>query len=655
MENLIFGAAYYEEYLPYDRLERDLSLMAEAGMNTIRIAESTWSVCEPKDGEFDFSHVTRTIEAAAKYGISVIVGTPTYAVPVWLAKLDPGILNGNLYGHRQNMDITNPTYRRYAERIIRQTVSRTAGYANVIGFQIDNETKHYGVSSAPVAAGFREWLKKRFGTVEALNYAFGLAHWSNTVASFDELPDPAGTINGSYACAFEAYRRELAADFLKWQSGIVRQYKRPDQFITQNFDYEWRFFGAPGQQNGYSHGLQPDMNFYDAAPAVDIMGSDVYCPAADALTGVEIAFGGDITRPVKRAGYLTLESQSQAFVSWLTYPGQLRLMALSHLASGARGVMYWPWLSIHNGIESYWKGILSHDGEPDATYEEVKETGMLFKRLSPELDGMRKENKIAVIVSPEALHALRWFPTEKNISYNDVLLTIYQTLYEMNLECDILYDRETDWSGYSLLIFPQLYCCTDSMIQKVREFVSDGGCILATFRSFFTDENLKIHYKRQPYGLTDVFGMHYSRFTTGKNFPWMELLESDGAEILQFCQDRHWQKYASITRHDYKTGHAWYMGTMPGPDERKQLLRGICQTAGIEIPVPQWPVVYRRGIAKNGNILHFILNYSENEQYISVPAAGTDLLSGKLYAAPETLCLSGWGAAVLRETARNGI
>ena len=141
-QRLLFGAAYYEEYLPCDRLERDMELMAGAGMNVIRIAESTWSVEEPRCGEFDFSHVLRTIDAAARHGIRVIVGTPTYAVPPWLAALDPEILGENLYGRRQNMDITNPTYRRYAERIIRELVSRTAPLPNVIGFQIDNETKH---------------------------------------------------------------------------------------------------------------------------------------------------------------------------------------------------------------------------------------------------------------------------------------------------------------------------------------------------------------------------------------------------------------------------------------------------------------------------------------------------------------------------------
>ena len=63
MDKLLYGAAYYEEYLPYGRLQQDVGMMKAAGINVVRIAESTWSTCEPQDGVFDFSHVVRVIDA----------------------------------------------------------------------------------------------------------------------------------------------------------------------------------------------------------------------------------------------------------------------------------------------------------------------------------------------------------------------------------------------------------------------------------------------------------------------------------------------------------------------------------------------------------------------------------------------------------------
>ena len=643
MKNLIFGAAYYLEYAPEERLEKDLALMREAGINTVRIAESTWSVEEPRCGEFDFSRVTRVIEAASRYGIRVIVGTPTYALPKWLYDLEPEILGGNPYGPRQNMDITHPTYRFYAERIIRRLVSLTAGFPNVIGFQIDNETKHYGVNNERVREGFRDWLKKRFGSIEAVNDAYLLNHWSNSVRSFDELADPAGTIHGGYACAFEEYRRELAADFLRWQAEIVSEYKRPDQFVTHNLDYDWKSFVGPNQQGGQSAGLQPDRNDYEAARWLTLVGTDIYCPPADQLTGWEIAFGGDLMRPLKHAPYLVLESQSQAFTGWLPYPGQLRLMALSHLASGACGVMYWPWASLHGGIESYWKGILSHDGEPGAIYAEISRIGADFQSLAEEMDGTVTKNRIALIVSPEALHALRWFPTDRELSYNDVVNQFHRALYEMNLDCDILYDREPDWKDYDLLIFPELYCTSDKMIGRVRTYVEQGGRIFACFRSFFADENLKIRHDAQPHGLTDVFGLRYSCFTKDADHRWMELLEPGTAQVLDRYANPHWSRYACFTQNRFGAGEAWYLGCTLPPEALKKALSRAAEAAGIRGSGLRWPLITRR----RGN-LQFVFNYSDDVQSFSCPAEGIDLLSGKRCVKDRICELGPWQAVVIR-------
>ncbi len=634
MESLILGAAYYSEYNTADRVEKDMDLMRRAGVNTIRIAESTWSVEEPRCGEFDFSHVMHVIEMAERYGISVIIGTPTYAIPKWLYDLEPDILGDDPFGPRQNMDITNPTYRFYAERIIRELVSRTAPCPNVIGFQIDNETKHYGVNNERVRRGFRNWLKDRFGNIKAVNEAYLLNHWSNSVSSFDELPDPAGSVHGGYACAFEEYRRELAAEFLEWQAGIVAEYKRPDQFVTHNFDYEWTFFGAPGQQDGYSSGLQPDLNDYEAAKALSLAGTDIYCPSGDALTGWEIAFGGDLMRPLKKKQYLVLESQSQAFTGWLPYPGQLRLMALMHIAFGARGVMYWPWASLHGGIEAYWKGILSHDGEPAETYREISQIGAEFKKISSLLTDPLQKSRIAMIVSPESLHAMRRFPTDPSVRYNDVLRQFHQALFELNLPCDVLYDREEDWEGYDLLIFPEYYSASETMIRKIRDYVERGGTVFASFRSFFADENLRIYNDRQPHGLTDVFGIHYSRFTKISDCSWAELLETETAESREKYSHPVWKDYSSLTRNLFGKGTAWYLGAFADTETIKEYMVEICKDASIPVPEHHWPIIIRERPAEGGKTIRFIFNLSSSPR--TIPAN-----QGK---AGEMLTIGPWGA-----------
>lgn len=661
-DKFIFGAAYYEEYLPCDRLEQDMALMRRAGLNTIRIAESTWSVEEPEPGNYDFSHVDRAIDAAERHGLNVIIGTPTYAVPHWLVMLDPEVLavtkdGPGKYGTRQNMDITNATYRQYAGKIIRALVSHTAGRKNVIGFQIDNETKHYNTAGPGVVKQFRQWMKARFGTVRAMNEALGLNYWSNSVASFEELPDPTGTVNGSYACEFAKFQRELAADFLRWQADIVREYKRADQFITQNFDYEWESIVAPGQQGGYSRGIQPDIDHYEAAKTLTLVGTDIYCPSQDELTGVEIAFGGDEMRPLKRDNYLVLETQAQGIVDVLPYPGQLRLMAYSHIASGALGVMYWSWSSIHNGLESYFKGLLGHDFAPNPTYEEAKRVGSELKALGPGLAGLKKHNRIALIAGPNQLSAIRNYPTDRELRYNDVVLWMYKALYELNLECDVLSDREQDWGGYDLLVFPQLYSASDETAGRVRAFVEDGGVAFASFRSFVADEHAKIRHGPLPYGLTDCFGMRYNRFTRPnavhvegrKAEHWMELLEPGSAETVASYEHKYWGGYAAVTRNAFGRGRAWYIGTMLPPEALKTYLLRAAADAGIPAPAFRWPLVLRSGTNAAGQAVRFLLNYSREHLWVESPWSGTELFSGERVRAGDSLRLSDWDVRILVE------
>ena len=660
-DKLIFGVAYYEEYLPYDRMEQDMKMMADAGINTVRIAESTWSVEEPRPGEYDFSHVDRVIEAAARHGLDVIIGTPTYAVPPWLARLDPEVLavtaqGPGRYGPRQNMDITNPTYRKYAEGVIRALVSHTAPRENVIGFQIDNETKHYGTAGARVIERFRRWMEERYGTVERLNAALGLNYWSNSVTSFDELPDPTGAANASYGLAFSRFQRLLAAEFLQWQSGIVKEYLRPGQFITHNFDYEWR----PDPETGLvcSSGVQPDIDHYEAAKALSLVGTDIYFFAQDRLTGLEIAFGGDLMRPLRRENYLVIESQAQGFKPWLPYPGQLLQMCYSHIASGACGVMYWNWHSIHNGPESYWKGLLSHDFDTNPSYEEAKRIGAELKRLGPSLSGLTKSSRAALVVDTACVEALRRFPTDRAFAYNDAVQGLYRALYGLNIECDVIFSQEADWSAYRLVAFPSLYCASEELVGRVRSFVAEGGTVFATFRSFFADEVCKIYHDSQPHGLTDVFGMSYNQYTAPEHVTvegaqaqyWMELLKPAGAETKAAYAHKYWGSYAAVTRNGFGKGSAWYLGTwLPDAALRRWLLEAAADAGIAPETQLRWPLTVRSGVNASGRQLRFLMNYSSEHKALTLPWGGLELRSGEKLKKGQTLILSDWDVRVIEE------
>ena len=672
MEDLLYGAAYYDEYMPYDRLEQDVAMMKKAGINTVRIAESTWSTCEPQEGVFDFSHVIRVLDVMERENINVIVGTPTYAVPTWMVKAHPDVIattkNGQgIYGARQIMDITNPVYLFYAERVIRELMKVSAHRKCVIGFQIDNETKYYGTAGKNVQLQFVKYLREKFDdNLDAMNEAFGLDYWSNRINAWEDFPDVRGTINGSLGAEFEKFQRMIVDKFLSWQATIVSEYKREEQFITHNFDFEWR---------GYSYGVQPDVNHYKAAKAVTIAGCDIYHPNQDELTGEEIAFGGDMTRCLKHDNYLVIETEAQGFPCWTPYKGQLRLCAYSHLASGANSVMYWHWHSIHNSYETYWKGLLSHDFAENETYRESYIVGNEWKKIGKHLVNLKKKNDMAIMVSNEALTALNWFGIQAtsgedgNVFYNDIVRWIYNELYRMNIECDFVWPESKNLENYKAIIVPALYAVPDRTLERLRRYVKNGGCMLATFKTAFADENVKVSTEVQPRIIGDVLGISYDQFTFPKNVKltgcigeeelsqqegeakvFMELLRTKTANVLATYEHAMWKEYAAITENSYGEGMGYYIGCMTDCDTLQRVLKRVLKKAKVDIPEIQFPVIVRKGVNKDGKIIKYYLNYSgETTEAAYRGKKGIELLTKKKVEENDTIVLAPWGVDIIEE------
>ena len=677
MKELLYGAAYYDEYMPYDRLDKDVEMMKKAGINTVRIAESTWSTCEPQPGVFDFSHVERVMDAMEEAGINVIIGTPTYAVPTWMVKAHPDVLaetvrGRGIYGTRQIMDITHPVYLFYAERVIRELMKLTAHRKCVIGFQLDNETKYYGTAGKNVQEQFVKYIREKFhDDLDALNYEFGLDYWSNRINAWEDFPDVRGTINGSLGAEFEKFQRTLVDKFLGWQADIVNEYRREDQFVTHNLDFEWR---------GYSYGIQPYVNHLHASQCLTIAGTDIYHPTQDDLTGVEIAFGGDLIRSLKQDNYLVIETEAQGFPGWTPYKGQLRLQAYSHLASGANSVMYWHWHSIHNACETYWKGILSHDFQENATYREACIIGNEFARLGKHLVNLKKKNEVAVLVSNEALTALNWFRIQeqapgadaKSIYYNDVMRWMYDTLYHMNIECDFIWPESENLDQYKAIIVPALYAAPDELLIRLNQYVENGGTLIASFKTAFANENVKVSHEVQPHILSNCFGVHYDQFTFPKNVGltgevilkktdqkgnahpaanvFMELLVSEGAEVLASYEHYNWKDYAAITRNHYGKGQAVYIGCMTDEETLKSVYKAVLPEADVEIPEYHYPIIVRKGLNDLGKTVCYFLNYSGME--LEMPydyKNGIELLENTAVENGTALQMPAWGVKIVEE------
>ena len=289
METILYGAAYYPEYMPTDRLEKDVALMEKAGINLVRVGESTWSSWEPRDGHFEFAWMERALDRLHRAGIKVILGTPTYSIPTWLYRAHPEIavthngtapplsdpyspsyppsLTPGYYGPRQNYDFLNPHFRRHAERVIRQIVGHFKDHPAVIGYQIDNETFPNGVPTPYTTAAFLERLKRKYETPAAINRLWGLAYWGQLVDTWEDLPPRNGILNPGYKLEWENFQHDIVTEYLAWQAKIVNEYKRPGQFITHDF----------------SGGAHTNLDQWAIARNIDVVAENPYFETQDRL------------------------------------------------------------------------------------------------------------------------------------------------------------------------------------------------------------------------------------------------------------------------------------------------------------------------------------------------------------------------------------
>jgi beta-galactosidase len=665
-DTILYGVAYYHEYMPYERLQKDVELMKRAGITVVRVGESTWTSWEPREGEFEFAWMDRVVDAMHAAGIRVIMGTPTYSIPPWLYAKHPEIMviplgqvrqAWQFYGPRQNMDITHPVYRQYCERVIRKIAERYAKHPAVIGWQIDNETGAYGTAGPNVQAGFKEWLRRRFGTVDALNRDWGLAYWGQLLSSWDELPPRDGILNPGWKLEWERYQRSLVTDFLSWQAGLVREYAPPTQWVTQDF-----------------HGAtRTAVDSREISRFLDVASINPYHETQDRLDGWWIALMGDFARSMKRAPYLVTETNAQT-IGWDAkgqfppYDGQLRLQAWAHVASGAQMVEYWHWHSLHYGQETYWKGLLGHDLEPNRVFEEATRVGAELRRLGPQLAGLMPRNRVAVLHSVDSHDGMRFMPISDTVSYLTVEDQLHKALYRLDVGADFVFAEDPDLAGYDVVVVPPLYVASDALLVRLSDFVKGGGHVLLTLRSGFTNEFDTVRWTRAPGPLREACGFSYQEFSTlraplrlrddpfgaGEGnavSTWAEMLLPETAVPLAFYDHPFFGRYPAVTRNRFGKGTLTYEGTVLSDALQERVVRDVLAEAGIE-PPPSLPagVRVREAVGRDGRPVRFYLNFSPEARTLAISGGpALELLSGKTMKEGGALALDPWGVAVLRE------
>lgn len=712
---VLFGAAYYHEYQPAygspppsdEQLKTDLDLMAEARFTVIRVGESVWSTWEPENGRFELDWLQPVLDGAHERGISVILGTPTYAVPPWLARQYPEITGERAtgqrigWGARQEADFTHPAFRFHAERVIRQVVARYADHPAVIGFQVDNEPGLHLFHNHGVFQRFVDHLREKYGDVETLNREWGLVYWSHQLSTWADLWTPDGNVQPQYDVAWREFQARQVTEFIGWQADIVREYARPGQFVTTCISYT-------------RQGVEDD----EMTDRLDIASGNPYYDMQDGLllpdptpdhheqrwktTGVWSMYQtADWMFSSRQAPFLVTETNANSIgFAWDNrpgYDGQWRQAAWAHVGRGARMIEYWQWQTLRFGAETYWGGVLPHSGRPGRTYAEIARLGAEFEAAGPLVAGIEPDADITMVYSMPSKWLMQKHPPLATAdgepdpaAYHRIFDPFYRGAFDAGRQVRIVHARQlTDPRGmgvppaegrereglapeeavrrHPVLVVPALYVADDTTLDWLAAYAHAGGHLVLGPRTGYADHEARARQEPAPGRLSEAAGVTYDEFSNlARDLPvhaapgsplrlpenatatrWADGLTVVDADVLAAYDHPHFGRWPAVTSRSHGEGRVTYVGTVPGRDLGRALASWLVPAAGSGWEDLPPSVTATTGTARDGRRVHIVHNWSWQPARVPTPVDLTDVLDGSPVPAGAALELGPWDVRVL--------
>ena len=694
---VLFGAAYYAEYGHLDRVESDLDLMAEAGFTVIRVGESVWSTWEPENGRFDLDWLQPVLDGAHRRGISVVLGTPTYAVPPWLARQYPEIAGERAtgsrigWGARQEVDFTHPGFRYHAERVIRAVIGRYHQHPAVIGFQVDNEPGLQLFHNHGVFQRFVDHLRAEYGSVARLNEEWGLVYWSHRLSTWADLWTPDGNAQPQYDIAWRDFQGRQTTEFVSWQAGIVNEYAGPDQFVTTCIAYE-----------------RPAMNDEQVSRALDVTSGNAYYEMQDGLalprpdrpaqhwrtSGVwALHLTADRMFASRQAPFLVTETNAASIgTPWFNrpaYDGQWRQAAWALVARGARMVEYWHWHTLPWGAETYWGGVLPHSGRPNRVYRELarigqdfRAAGRLFAELTPSAD-------VAMVYDVASKWLMEKYPPlaqpdggPMERAYHEIFDAFYKGAFDAGLQTRIVHTRQLLEGAagqpaptaaelartHPVLVAAGLYLADEQLLRLFVDYAAAGGHLIVGPRTGYADELGRPRADAAPARIGAAAGVGYDEYSNiseavavtappasplaaadgASGEHWIDALVADGAEVLAGYDHPHFGRWAAVTTRRHGQGRITVVGTVPGSALAAELMRWARPAPAAWRDLPE-TVTVSTSAAADGRRVHVLHNWNWRPAEVATPTDVSDVLGDGTYAAGEAIALGAWDVAVLAE------
>jgi beta-galactosidase len=591
-----FGADYNPEQWPREVWDEDVRLMRGAHMTSATVGVFSWAKLEPRPGEFDFAWLDDVMDRLHAGGIRVILATATASPPAWLARMHPESLpiavDGTRlhFGSRQQYSPSSAAYRTYAMRLVRKVAERYHAHPALEAWHIGNE---YGchVSHSyddETAEAFRAWLAARYGSIEALNEAWGTAFWSQAYGEFAEVGVPLQAPahrNPTQLLDFDRFSSDALLALHREEAGIVREYSTGVP-ITTNF-----------------MGFFRDVDYWQWADHVDVVSDDAYPDPADPDSYVRLSASRDLMRSLGGGKPWILMEQATSVVNWRERnvpkaPGMNRLHSLNAVARGADAVCYFQWRQSAAGAEKFHSAMVPHYGPDSRVHREVQELGQELAGLDA-LVGAPVKARVAMVFDWDSWWALEQQAVPASRDYVETVLAWYAGLLRRGVEIDFI-RAGASTQGYSLVVAPLLHVASTAALDELASVAKRGDTLVVSYQSGVLDSHLHAYTGGYLGGagspLQQALGVAVEEFAPlatassvtrldgiveGEAVEWQELIAVRDADVVSSFTDGFAAGHPAITRRAHGEGAAWYVGTQPSAPVMDALAERWLADAGI--------------------------------------------------------------------------
>ena len=650
-ERIWYGGDYNPDQWPEEVWDDDVRLMKKAGVNLVSVGIFSWAKIETSEGVYDFDWLDRIIDKLGEAGIAVDLASATASPPMWLTQAHPEVLwkdyRGDVCqpGARQHWRPTSPVFREYALKLCRAMAEHYKSNPYVVAWHVSNE---YGCHnrfdySEDAEHAFQQWCEERYGTIDAVNDAWGTAFWAQRMNDFSEIVPPRFIGDGNFM------NPGKLLDFKRFSSDALKAFYIAERDalaeITPNLPLTTNFMvSASGSVLDYD----------DWGDEVDFVSNDHYFIPGEAHLD-ELAFSASLVDGIARKDPWFLMEHSTSAVNWrdINYrkePGQLVRDSLAHVAMGADAVCYFQWRQSKAGAEKFHSAMVPHAGEDSAVFRDVCELGADLNKLSDEgiLGSRLAKSRVAVVFDYESEWATEHTATPtQHVHHVDEPLAWFRALADQGVTADVVPVRGA-WDGYEMVVLPSVYLLSEETTRRVRDYVVGGGRLVVTYYTGISDEKDHVWLGGYPGSIRDVVGVRVEEFMPmGNDFTGVpDRLElsngavahdiadvigsvDESATVLATFKDNPWtgmDGVPAIVANTFGEGRSVYVGARLGRE-------------GLALSLPE--ILESLGMAEaggnDGRVLHveregadgsrFVFSFNRTHETVRVPVEGEVVVS----------------------------